>query len=125
MDQGVPRRSDGEGRRLTGSPTARTSLTPAPRAGGSVTASNAATRRQADPPPRKARPRPSPLRRRPPGDGSVTTVAAPSDHPIRQHPEQQPTTRGGATSSVYPGATASGDNHLRTLGSTSTLTSPM
>jgi len=40
----------------------------------------------------------------------VTTVAAPPDHPIRQDPDQQPTTRGGATSSVYPGANASGDN---------------
>ena len=42
---------------------------------------------------------------------STTVAATPPNRPIRQHPDQQQQTRGGATSSVYPGATASGDTH--------------
>jgi site-specific recombinase XerC len=48
------------------------------------------------------------------GNDLVPVCGNPSDRPIRQHPDQGPSTRGGATSSVSPGATASGDNETAT-----------
>ena len=70
----------------TGSPTARTSSTPAPSPGASVTAWTAPPRRTPDPPPTTA-PRASPLRLRPTGSGSTTMLA----HHISQHQHQQQT----------------------------------
>ena len=67
-----------------------------------------ANKKETDPPAETA-PRASPLRRRPTGSGSATTLA----HHIRQHQPTHTPTRGGATSSVHGGATASVHADLR------------
>jgi energy-coupling factor transporter ATP-binding protein EcfA2 len=117
LDQGVPRPPAREGHRGPPHPPRAhhrhrhrvLALPPRPRAPhqeGRLT------------PHQQVAPRPSPLRRRPTGFGSATTAA----HHIRQdQPEQQPT-RGGATSSVQPGASASGDTESGSTQSQAVIT---